>query len=78
MPYQFTEWEQEPEPQASSSHAGGPPRKITGVGTLDPPVPPKSREPLFPIAGSLFVRMVAVVILIGIVVATFLLVLPTH
>jgi len=72
MPHQFTEWEEEPEPQASASHAGSPPRKITGVGIFDPPVPPKRQEPLYPIAGSLFVQIVAVVILIGIVVATFL------
>ena len=74
MPYEFTEWDQEPEPQASSSHVGGPPRKFTGVGTLDPPVTPKRQEPLFPIAGSIFVRIVALVILIGIVVATLLVV----
>jgi hypothetical protein len=78
MPYEFTEREHEPEPQASASHAGGPPRKITGVGTLDPPVPPKRQGPLFPIAGSLFVRIFAAVILVGIVVATFLLLLPPH
>ena len=78
MPYEFTEWEHEPEPQASSSHAGGPPRKITGVGIVDPPVPPKRQGPLFPIAESLFVRIFAAIILIGIVVATFLLLLPPH
>ena len=76
MPYEFTEWEQEPEPQASSSRAGGPPRKITGVGILDPPVPPKRQNPLLPIAGSMFVRIFAAIILIGMVVVTFLMLLP--
>jgi hypothetical protein len=41
MPYEFTEWEHEPEPEASSSRTGGPPRKVTGIGILDPPSPPK-------------------------------------
>jgi hypothetical protein len=41
MPYEFNEWEHEPETQTSSSRGGGPPRKITGVGLLDPTVPPK-------------------------------------
>src|SRR6267154_202161 len=65
MPYEFTEWEPEPEPQALSSRAGGPPRKTTAVGMLDPAVPPKKQNPLLPIAGSLFVRMFAAIILIG-------------
>jgi hypothetical protein len=77
MPYEFTEWEHEPEPQASSSRAGGPPRKITGAGVLDPPVPSK-RQPgsLLPISASLFMRIFAAIILIGMVVLTFLLLLP--
>jgi len=78
MPYQFTEWEPEPEPQASSSRAGGPPRKTTAVGTLDPPVPPKRQNPLLPIAGSLFIRIFAAIILIAMAVLTFLLLLPQH
>jgi len=76
MPYEFTEWEPEPEPQASSSRAGGPPRKTTAVGILDPPVPPKRQNPLLPIAGSLFIRVFAAIILIAMVVLTFLLLLP--
>ena len=45
MPYEFNEWEQEPETQAFSSRGGGPPRKITGVGILDPSVPPTRQGP---------------------------------
>jgi hypothetical protein len=44
MSYQYSEWEQEPEPQASSSRSGGPPSKVSGVGTIDPP--PPSQNPL--------------------------------
>ena len=40
MPYEFSEWEQEPEPQASFSRSGSPPRKHAGIGFLDPPGPP--------------------------------------
>src|SRR5580700_4739937 len=49
MHYEFTEWEQEPEPEASSSRIGGPPRKVTGIGILDPPLPPKRQSPLLPL-----------------------------
>src|SRR5579862_6641904 len=41
MGYEFIEREDELEAQASSSRGGLPPRKITGVGVLDPPVPPR-------------------------------------
>ena len=77
MPYEFTEFEREPEPQPSSSHGGGPPRKITGVGLLDPPVPPKRQPgPLLPIPASLLIRIFAWIILIGFLLASFLLLLP--
>jgi hypothetical protein len=36
MAYEYTEWDQQPEPEASSSRGGGPPRKNTGIGILDP------------------------------------------
>lgn len=76
MPYESTEWEHEPEPQASSSRGGIPPRKITGVGVLDPPVPPKRRPgPLLPIPASTLKRIFAAIILIGIVIGTALLLL---
>jgi len=75
MPYELNEWEHEPETQASSSRGGGPPRKITGAGILDPSVPPTRQGPLSPISGAL--RIFAAIILVGIVVA-FLLLLPRH
>jgi hypothetical protein len=66
MPYECTEREYEPEPQASSSRGGLPPRKITGVGVLDPPVPPRKQPgPLAPIPASRLKRIFAVIILIG-------------
>jgi hypothetical protein len=74
MPYEFTDREYEPEPQASSSRGGVPPRKIAAVGVLDPPVPPKKRpEPLTPIPASRLKRIFAVIILIGVAVIVALL-----
>jgi hypothetical protein len=37
MPYQFTEYPREPEPQLASSRGTRPPGKGIGVGVLDPP-----------------------------------------
>jgi hypothetical protein len=69
MPYEFTDREYEPEAQASSSRGSVPPRKFTGVGVLDPPVPPKKRPgPLTPIPASWLKRAIAVIILIGVAV----------
>src|ERR1700687_3122538 len=50
MPHAFAEYEPELEPQGSSARGGGPPRKLTGIGVLDPPSPPK--RPLGPIPSS--------------------------
>jgi len=41
MPYEFAENEFALEPEASSARSGGPPRKLAGIGVIDPPVPPK-------------------------------------
>jgi hypothetical protein len=71
MAYQYTEWENAPEPQASSSRSGGPPQKITGIGTLDPPLSPTNRTPGIP-----FARIVAAVILVLIAAAILLLLVP--
>jgi hypothetical protein len=69
MPYEFTDREYELEPQASSSRGGLPPRKITGVGVLDPPVPPRKQPgPLTPIPASWLKRIFAAIILISILV----------
>jgi len=61
MPYEFAENEFELEPASSSARSGGPPRKHTGIGILDPPVPPK-RLPLT----SLVLRILAGLLLLGI------------
>jgi hypothetical protein len=74
MAYEFTEWEQEPEPQASSGRSGGPPRKSSGTGVLDPPFPPK--KPVGPIPRApalLWSRILGGVILVVLVAAIFLL-----
>jgi hypothetical protein len=48
MPYEFRQWEEELEPQPSSGRFGGPPRKSTGVGVLDPPGPPAGPRAAMP------------------------------
>jgi hypothetical protein len=73
MPYEFREWEPEPEPEASSSRMGGPPRKVTGVGILDPPLPPKRQEPLLSLAGPFIPRIFAAVIFVGVILLLLLL-----
>ena len=76
MGHEFREWEHEPETQAASSRGGGPPRKMTGVGVLDPPVPPRrSRGPSLPIPASWVVRIFSLVILIGVVAGVVMMLL---
>jgi hypothetical protein len=73
MPYEFTEYEDELEPDAAGSRRGSPPRKHSAAGVLDPPIPP--RKPLSPIPSipiSALVKILAVLILLGIGVAAFL------
>lgn len=70
MPYEFTEWEHVPEPQPSSGRSAIPPRKFIGVGVLDPAGPPK--RPVGPIPGipaGLLLRMLAGLVLLGVVSA---------
>jgi hypothetical protein len=72
MPHTFQPREEEPEPEAGGSRLGGPPRKHTAAGVLDPPVPP--RKPLSPIPGiprPIF-RILTMAILIGIAAAIIL------
>jgi hypothetical protein len=78
MPYEFNEWEHEPQTQTSSSRGGGPPRKITGVGLLDPTVPLKRQGPLLPISAAMLMRIFAAIILVGLLVGLFLLFLRPH
>lgn len=63
MPYEFAENEFELEPEASSARSGGPPRKLTGIGVIDPPVPPK-RSP-GPIPAGLVSLFLRVLLLLG-------------
>jgi len=67
VPYEFAENEDELEPQAASARSGGPPRKLTGTGVLEPPFPPKRPPgpiPTFPT--SLLFRIFA-----GLLLAAF-------
>jgi len=69
MPHEFTEWEYEPETQAASARAGGPPRNHTGVDVLDPLVPPQP-----PVrAGNLWLRIFAAAVLLAVVAGLLML-----
>ncbi|HEX2664671.1 MAG TPA: hypothetical protein VHM93_17705 [Candidatus Acidoferrum sp.] len=72
MPYEFAENEFELEPEASSARSGGPPRKLTGIGVIDPPVPPKRLPGAIP-AGlvSLFLRLLLLGLAAGILFLLF-------
>jgi hypothetical protein len=79
VPYEFAENEYELDPQASSARGGGPPRKLTGVGILDPPVPPKRPSgPIPRVPSSLFFRILAGLVLAGFAVTLFLLLFAKH
>lgn len=71
MAYKFREWEEEPEPEASSGHSVIPPRTTTGVGVLDPSVPPKKPP-------SVLLRILAGLILIGFIVLIVSMFLSRH
>ena len=76
MPYEFAENEYELDPQASSARGGGPPRKRTGIGVLDPPFPPK--RPPGAIPTRLLWRMAAALLLAGLVIMTFFVLFVVH
>ena len=76
MPYEFAENEYELDPQASSARGGGPPRKRTGIGVLDPPFPPK--RPPGAILTRLLWRMAAALLLAGLVIMTFFVLFVVH
>jgi hypothetical protein len=76
MPYEFTENSYELEPQPSSAHSGGPPRKSTGIGVLDPPVPPKG--PIGRLPASVWMRILGILLLAGIGISILLLLFLTH
>ena len=78
MPYDFAEYEPEPEAQASGRFSG-PPSKFTGIGVLDPPVPPKRPPGPIPAAPtSLLWRIAAAVILAALAAMTFLMLFAKH
>jgi hypothetical protein len=66
MPSAFTEYDDDPQTQSSSCRSGGPPRKHTGAGVLDP----NEEGPLCPGAapsarftGFLIVAVLAIMVL---------------
>jgi hypothetical protein len=66
MPYDFAENEFAPETACSSARGGAPPRKLGGIGILDPPVPPKRPPGPIPAApASLFLRILGSLLLLG-------------
>src|SRR6267154_1628407 len=70
VPYDFVENEYELDLQASSARGGGPPRKLTGVGVLDPPFSPKTPPGPIPTApSSLLFRVFAGLLLAGLAAA---------
>jgi len=74
MLYDFAENEFELEPQTSSAHGGGPPRKLSGIGVLDRPFPPKRPPgPIPSVPSSLLVRILAGLLLAGITILTAIL-----
>ena len=79
MEYEFTENEHDFEPQASSARGGGPPRKLTGAGVLDPPFPPKRPTGSIPSTpSSLLYRILAGLLLAALVAASLFLLLGKH
>jgi hypothetical protein len=79
VPYDFAENEYELDPQAASARGGGPPRKLTGIGVLDPPGPTKrSPGPIPAVPSSLFFRVLAGLLLAGLAVMTFLALFAKH
>jgi hypothetical protein len=66
MPYEFAENEFELEAESSSARSGGPPHKLTDIGVLDPPVPPKRPPGPIPAApASLLLRVLGGLLLLG-------------
>ena len=79
MPYDFAENEYEPDPQASTARGGGPPRKLTGTGVLDPSFPPKRPPgPIPTVPSSLLFRILAGLLLAGFAVMIFFLLFARH
>lgn len=79
MPYDFAENEFELDPQAASARGGGPPRKRTGIGVLDPPFPPKRPPgPIPTVPSSLRIRIFAGLLLAGLAATILFLLFAKH
>jgi hypothetical protein len=79
VPYDFAENEFELHPQASSARGGGPPRKRTEIGVLDPPFPPKRPPgPIPTVPSSLLFRIFAGLLLAGLAVTILFLLFAKH
>ena len=82
MPYEFAEWDEEREAQAGSQRAGGPPRKSTGVGVIDPPGPPSMHG--FPSLGlpnfakRVFAALILAALVLAIGAVVYFIYLPKH
>jgi hypothetical protein len=72
MPHTFQPREEEPEPEAAGSRLGGPPRKHTAAGVLDPPVPPRKPPSPIPAIPHPIVKILALAFLVGIALTTIL------
>jgi hypothetical protein len=69
MPHDFIEYEPDWEPKASSARWGGPPRKFTGLGVLDPPRPPKRPFGPIPSAPASILWRIAAALLLAVMAA---------
>jgi hypothetical protein len=79
VPYEFAENEFELDPQTSSARGGGPPRKRTGIGVLDPPFPPKRPPgPIPTVPSSLLIRIFAGLLLAGLAATILFLLFAKH
>jgi hypothetical protein len=68
--YDFADYEDEVEPQASSARGSGPPGKDIGIGVLNPPFPPNRPPGPVPSAPtSVRFRIFAGLILLGLAAA---------
>jgi hypothetical protein len=72
MAYEFTPYEQELEPQASGARLGGPPRKHTAAGVLDPPIQPRKQPSPTPAIPRTTMKVLAVAILLGLITAALM------
>lgn len=79
MPYDFAENEYELDSLVAAARGGGPPRKSAGIDVLDPPFPPKGPNESIPTApSSLFIRVLAGLILTGLAIALLFLLFAKH